>query len=120
MLAGDLALAGGGAEAFMAAQGRKALRVVMDAAKQLINRLYRDLAGLAEAIVEKAMARRLAQHVLARPNEGAENATRRPLALHSADYYNRIKLGVNDAKRAEIALRGTAGKRLTHRRINEA
>ena len=35
-------------------------------------------------------------------------------------YNNRAKLGVDDAERALIALRGIAGKRLTYRRIHEA
>ena len=35
-------------------------------------------------------------------------------------YNNRIKLGVDDAERAVIALRGAAGKRLTYRRIGAA
>ena len=33
-------------------------------------------------------------------------------------YNNRVKLGVDDAMRAELALRGIEGKRLTYRRIN--
>ena len=32
-------------------------------------------------------------------------------------YNNRIKLGVSDAQRADIALKGISGKRLTYRRI---
>jgi len=35
-------------------------------------------------------------------------------------YSNRAKLGVNDAMRAEIALAGIGGKRLTYRRIGQA
>jgi transposase-like protein len=35
-------------------------------------------------------------------------------------YNNRIALGVNDTERAETALRGAEGKRLTYRRINAA
>jgi transposase-like protein len=35
-------------------------------------------------------------------------------------YSNRAKLGINDTMRAEIALKGIEGKRLTYRRINEA
>ncbi len=35
-------------------------------------------------------------------------------------YNNRIKLGVDDAERATIALRGIAGKRLTYRRASAA
>jgi hypothetical protein len=35
-------------------------------------------------------------------------------------YSNREKLGVNDAMRAEIALTGIQGKRLTYRRIGGA
>ena len=34
-------------------------------------------------------------------------------------YNNRAKLGVNDAMRAAMALRGIEGKRLTYRRIGE-
>jgi hypothetical protein len=35
-------------------------------------------------------------------------------------YNNRIKLGVNDGMRAEIALRGIGGRRLTYWRTNAA
>lgn len=35
-------------------------------------------------------------------------------------YSNRSKLGIDDATRAQIALRGISGKRLTYRRISEA
>lgn len=35
-------------------------------------------------------------------------------------YNNRSKLGVDDAERAEIALKGIRGKRLTYRRTDEA
>ena len=35
-------------------------------------------------------------------------------------YSNREKLGINDAARADIALKGIAGKRLTHRRTVQA
>jgi hypothetical protein len=35
-------------------------------------------------------------------------------------YNNRVKLGVDDVARAELALRGIEGKRLTYRRINAA
>ena len=34
-------------------------------------------------------------------------------------YSHRAKLGVNDKERAEKALKGIVGKRLTYRRINE-
>jgi hypothetical protein len=33
---------------------------------------------------------------------------------------NRIKFGIDDAMRAEKAIAGITGKRLTYRRINEA
>jgi hypothetical protein len=33
---------------------------------------------------------------------------------------NRAKLGIDDATRADIALKGITGKRLTYRRINAA
>jgi hypothetical protein len=32
-------------------------------------------------------------------------------------YSNRAKLGVNDAERATLALKGICGKRLTYRRV---
>jgi hypothetical protein len=35
-------------------------------------------------------------------------------------YNNRSKLGITDTMRAEIALKGIEGKRLTYRRIGEA
>jgi hypothetical protein len=35
-------------------------------------------------------------------------------------YNNRVKLGVDDVARAELALRGIEGKRLTYRRTNAA
>jgi len=35
-------------------------------------------------------------------------------------YSNRIRLGVDDERRAEIAIAGAAGKRLTYRRISAA
>ena len=35
-------------------------------------------------------------------------------------YSNRIRLGVDDERRAEIAIVGAAGKRLTYRRISAA
>jgi hypothetical protein len=35
-------------------------------------------------------------------------------------YSNRVALKVDDAQRAEIALKGIRGKRLTYRRNNEA
>ena len=41
----------------------------------------------------------------------------RYLAEFDFRYSNRVALGINDDERAEIALRGIAGKRLTYRRI---
>jgi hypothetical protein len=35
-------------------------------------------------------------------------------------YSNRIKLGIDDACRADLALKGINGKRLTYRRSNKA
>ena len=42
----------------------------------------------------------------------------RYLAEFDFRYNNRIKLGINDSQRADIALKGISGKRLTYRRIN--
>jgi len=44
----------------------------------------------------------------------------RYLAEFDFRYSNRSKLGVEDRERAEIALKGIVGKRLTYRRTNEA
>ena len=44
----------------------------------------------------------------------------RYLAEFDFRYSNRSKLGVEDAERAERALKGIVGKRLTYRRTNEA
>ena len=41
----------------------------------------------------------------------------RYLAEFDFRYSNRAKLGVNDAQRADIALKGISGKRLTYRRV---
>jgi transposase-like protein len=41
----------------------------------------------------------------------------RYLAEFDFRYSNRVKLGIHDVERAEIALRGISGKRLTYRRI---
>jgi hypothetical protein len=35
-------------------------------------------------------------------------------------YSNRAKLGINDTMRAELAIKGIEGKRLTYRRIGQA
>ena len=45
-----------------------------------------------------------------------ENHLHRYLAEFDFRYSNRVKLGVNDAMRAELALRGVVGKRLTYGR----
>jgi len=47
-----------------------------------------------------------------------ENHLHRYLAEYDFRYNNRIALGVDDARRADIALLGIEGKRLTYRRIN--
>jgi transposase-like protein len=47
-----------------------------------------------------------------------EKHLHRYLAEFDFRYSNRIKLGVNDVARAEIALKGVVGKRLTYRTIN--
>jgi hypothetical protein len=46
----------------------------------------------------------------------AEKHLHRYLAEFDFRYSNRIRLGVDDAMRAEIALKGSCGKRLTYRR----
>jgi transposase-like protein len=48
-----------------------------------------------------------------------EQHLHRYLAEFDFRYSNRAKLGINDAERADEALKGIAGKRLTYRRINE-
>jgi len=42
----------------------------------------------------------------------------RYLAEFDFRYSNRVGLGINDAERADIALKGISGKRLTYRRTN--
>jgi len=49
-----------------------------------------------------------------------EQHLQRYLAEFDFRQNNRIKLGINDTMRADIALKGIAGKRLTYRRTNEA
>ena len=49
-----------------------------------------------------------------------EQRFQRYLDEFSFRYSNRIKLGVDDAERAKIALRGAAGKRLTYWRTGQA
>jgi transposase-like protein len=49
-----------------------------------------------------------------------EKHLHRYLAEFDFRYNNRIALGVNDAMRADLAIQGAAGKRLTYRRTNEA
>jgi hypothetical protein len=44
----------------------------------------------------------------------------RYLAEFDFRYCNRIALGVNDTMRAETALKGISGKRLTYRRVGSA
>ena len=48
-----------------------------------------------------------------------EKHLHRYLAEFDFRYSNRVKLGVSDAERAEKAVKGIVGKRLTYRRINE-
>jgi transposase-like protein len=48
----------------------------------------------------------------------AEKHLHRYLAEFDFRYSNRIRLGINDAMRAEIALKGIRGKRLTYRRTH--
>ena len=48
-----------------------------------------------------------------------ERHLHRYLAEFDFRYSNRVKLGVSDAERAELAVKGSVGKRLTYRRINE-
>jgi len=47
-----------------------------------------------------------------------EKHLHRYLAEFDFRYSNRVKLGVNDIARADLALRGVSGKRLTYRTIN--
>lgn len=47
-----------------------------------------------------------------------EKHLHRYLAEFDFRYNNRIKLGVNDAMRADLAIKGAAGKRLTYRRTH--
>jgi hypothetical protein len=47
----------------------------------------------------------------------AEKHLHRYLAEFDFRYNNRVKLGINDTMRAENALKGIGGKRLTYRRI---
>lgn len=49
-----------------------------------------------------------------------EQHLQRYLDEFSFRYSNRSKLGIEDAERAALAAKGTDGKRLTYRRINEA
>ena len=48
----------------------------------------------------------------------SEKHLHRYLAEFDFRYNNRIALGVNDAMRADIAIQGAAGKRLTYRRTH--
>lgn len=50
----------------------------------------------------------------------SEAHLQRYLAEFDFRYSNRMKLGVDDAMRADKALEGIKGKRLTYRRTNEA
>jgi len=47
-----------------------------------------------------------------------EKHLHRYLAEFDFRYNNRIALGVDDTQRAEIAMKGAAGKRLTYRRTH--
>ena len=49
----------------------------------------------------------------------SERHLQRYLAEFDFRYSNRAKLGVSDRERADKALKGIIGKRLTYRRINE-
>ena len=77
----------------MPAKRRQALGIVIHAAQQFIDGLDRDLARLAEAIVEKTMARRFAQHLARGRCQGDENAARGLLALHRADEVTHVANG---------------------------
>jgi hypothetical protein len=48
----------------------------------------------------------------------AEKHLHRYLSEFDFRYSNRVALGVNDGERADLAIRGAAGKRLTYRRPN--
>jgi hypothetical protein len=48
----------------------------------------------------------------------AEKHLHRYLSEFDFRYSNRVALGVNDGERADIAIRGAAGKRLTYRQAN--
>ena len=48
----------------------------------------------------------------------SEKHLHRYLSEFDFRYSNRIALGVNDVERAEIALKGIVGKRLTYRTTN--
>ena len=47
-----------------------------------------------------------------------EKHLHRYLAEFDFRYNNRARFGIDDARRADVALRGIEGKRLTYRRIN--
>lgn len=49
----------------------------------------------------------------------AEKHLHRYMAEYDFRYSNRVALGIDDVERAEIALKGVVGKRLTYRRIDE-
>jgi hypothetical protein len=49
----------------------------------------------------------------------SEQHLQRYLTEFDFRYSNRAKLGVNDAQRAELAIKGIEGKRLTYRRTNQ-
>jgi hypothetical protein len=46
----------------------------------------------------------------------AEKHLHRYLSEFDFRYSNRVALGVNDGERADLAIKGAAGKRLTYRR----
>jgi hypothetical protein len=48
----------------------------------------------------------------------AERHLHRYLSEFDFRYSNRVALGVNDGERADIAIKGAAGKRLTYRQAN--
>ena len=49
-----------------------------------------------------------------------EQHLQRYLAEFDFRYSNRAKLGIDDAVRADLALKGISGTRLTYRRINKS
>jgi hypothetical protein len=49
---------------------------------------------------------------------GGEKYLHRYLSEFDFRYSNRVALGVNDGERADIAIKGAAGKRLTYRQPN--